>query len=969
MNDVIDVIHNLSFQVSGDGLDVVLTKMKAQADAIDKMKSKLEELQEYYNTAQNVQQQEQARAAIDKTTSAIDIQTQALQKQFNSNRTVQNALNTELGLIQKLTDKLNDLRHARDRQTDMAGIRSVNTDIATTKKELASLMQEGTKGGGILAGLFGGNGGSLGRQLLTGGLIGLGIGGGMGLVTRATSALVDYASILIDTEEKERKLAQTTQQTTDAIIKQVDTLEEYYQRIRDIVGVGNQQAQIDLDAAKARGAINGETGNAELEQFNLEQKQRAVKLRDLKEQEQVLIDIGAANTAAGQSGDYEKVINNPGAYGVSTTTADILRTKLAQAEKDKVSNKDLYTQLTKETIDKREENQLAQQKLAGDQTNAQTAYEAKLRTETYNKTKELNQQLLQEAENYRQLKEKGDIQSVDKIISDTQAKYKLLYSVIYKSAIDEAKKYPGFDEKNPLGNLPKPIRDRYSSLFADNKRDQGQDTANQQYEYQGSQYSNYLNNSASLSRGGADIEKAKNAFGMPSYDDLSKALDEDTQAKKDALHTQFVAQASTITDSTLVIEAQKQYDEKLLQIDNDAYKERLNLADDYYSRLSQKILAASSILSLQISTQTASQKTAILSGGGSKEQKNRRTRRSDLQGDQATQQNIIDTQDKLLPSLDANRDNSTLELDQAKGTPDESTAQDQYDKDAKAYEAAQNTKALAAEKYQEDANALHDQQTQQIVEAIDLTQSLADTTVKAYDTIANARQQDLDREIAVRTQRVDMAEKLAERGNTTALAQEQKALDTANQQKRSAALQEQEINAALTVSNALLAVAKAAVEGGGFASIATIAAVIAALGVGFAEAEALNNTNKQSFAKGIVNFRGKGGPTDDANQVNISTGESVITAAATAKYGGMLEAMNKGMPVFAAPPTLAPMKTMLPNEHYATKSDFKELKTAIDTQTEILAGKQVHVAQTVNKSGIHQIVTEEQRASANQWRA
>lgn len=997
MSDVIDIIHNLSYQVSGDGLDVPLQKMKAQADQIDKLKGKLVELQDYYNTAQNVQQQENAQVAINKTTRSIELQTAVLQKQFNSNKAVQGALQTELGIVQKLTDKLNDLRHARERQTDVSGIRQINTEIANTRKELTALTMEGGKSGGVLSSLFGGSGGSLGKQLLTGGLIGLGLGGGMGLITRAVSAAVDALSEFIDAEfnveKRNAELQKANEDLTGSFNNLTDSIQKGLdlQKQVDLNFLGNygddaatrkaiddntvDGAKRKLDALKAIGAINQETGNAEAAQLKATLELRDQELKALEEKRDIITNMQLIISQA-QNGNYE-INRKEGQQSIEalfTSNSAIperlraeLKAKFDKDIKDGVDFNVVLENLRQQYIGEAAKNNSDIANKTGEKGNTQTEYDAKIRDLTDKANKDLHVQLEKENDNYRQLKEKGDIQSVDKIVADTQAKYKLLYNAIYRSAVDEAKKFPGFDKKNPLANLPKPIRDKYNALFGDNGRDQKQDAANQQYDLAGSQYSNYLSNSSGLSGSEAGIEKARNAYGLPSYDDLAKALDADTQAKKDALRTQFVNQASSITDSTLVIEAQRQYDEKLTQIDNDAYKERLNLADEYYSKLSQKIINAASIVSLQISTSNANRKTSILSGRGGKDQKSRRTRRADLQSDQEQQTNTINEQDQLLPGLGATKDNSALALDAAKGTDGEAAAQGQYDKDAKAYEEAQNKKSNARLKFQEDSNALDDMQKQHIIDAIDLTQTLAETTVKSYDVIADARQKDLDREISVRTQRVEMAEKLAERGNTTALAQEQKALDTAQQQKRQAALQEQEINAALVVSNALVAVAKAAAEGG-VAAPATIALAIIALGVGFAEAEALSNSSKSSFKDGVVNFRGKGGPQDDANPVNISSGESVITAAATAKYGTMLEAMNKGLPVFGPPPTLAPHKTLLPDAHYATKADFKELKGSIDTLTDVVAGKETHVSQTITKGGIHQIVKDETRAHANQWR-
>jgi len=241
-------------------------------------------------------------------------------------------------------------------------------------------------------------------------------------------------------------------------------------------------------------------------------------------------------------------------------------------------------------------------------------------------------------------------------------------------------------------------------------------------------------------------------------------------------------------------------------------------------------------------------------------------------------------------------------------------------------------------------------------EAIKQYKALSDAAVQAYTVIAEARQRDLDREIQVRTQRVTMALKLAERGNTLALAQEQKALEEANRQRRNAALQQQQINAALTLSNALVAVAKAAAEGG-VAAPATIALALVALGVGFAQATALSNSQRNTgYYKG--GYTGDGGKYDEAGTVH--KGEFVFTKETTSKHRELFEAIHKG---YDPMPTMGMPKYTTTNTGFATKKEFAMLGDKLDT----LIAKEVNVSQVVDKTGVHQIVVEQQSAHRVKW--
>ncbi|HEY9177316.1 MAG TPA: hypothetical protein VIN07_06475, partial [Flavipsychrobacter sp.] len=184
---------------------------------------------------------------------------------------------------------------------------------------------------------------------------------------------------------------------------------------------------------------------------------------------------------------------------------------------------------------------------------------------------------------------------------------------------------------------------------------------------------------------------------------------------------------------------------------------------------------------------------------------------------------------------------------------------------------------------------LDEEERKSISNQIAAYQELAEAAANAYNQILQSKIDALDKEISIREKRVEEAKKLAERGNTEALRIEEDRLRKAQAQRAKFARQQQVVNAAITVSNAIAAVARAALEGGGFGSAATIAALIAALAAGYAAVTSLSADSGDSFADGVVDYKGKGGPRDDKNWVRISTGESIITAEGTKKHRALLE--------------------------------------------------------------------------------
>jgi hypothetical protein len=183
---------------------------------------------------------------------------------------------------------------------------------------------------------------------------------------------------------------------------------------------------------------------------------------------------------------------------------------------------------------------------------------------------------------------------------------------------------------------------------------------------------------------------------------------------------------------------------------------------------------------------------------------------------------------------------------------------------------------------------------QELAKSVEAYQTLATAAIEAFQSIYDAQIKALDAEIVIRQKRVEAATKLAERGNTDALKLEQDRLTKAEKQREEYAKKQKMLNAALAVSNAILAVAQTAAQTGP-GSIVMVPAVIAAIIAGYvAISAATKESSAQAYADGVVDFKGKGGPRDDANWVRISSGESVITAKGTAANRSILQAINKG---------------------------------------------------------------------------
>jgi len=179
-----------------------------------------------------------------------------------------------------------------------------------------------------------------------------------------------------------------------------------------------------------------------------------------------------------------------------------------------------------------------------------------------------------------------------------------------------------------------------------------------------------------------------------------------------------------------------------------------------------------------------------------------------------------------------------------------------------------------------------------LTKVVEAYQEISGAAVSAAQTIIDSLQKQTDAEIAIREKRVDRAKEIADRGNAEMLEAEEERLNELQEKQARFARIQLGLNALITTSNTIAAVAKAAAEGGIFAP-ATIALVIAAIASGFATVKSFT-ADLPGFAEGVVDYKGKGTGTSDSNLIRFSNRESVMTAKATANHKGVLEAMNRG---------------------------------------------------------------------------
>lgn len=179
---------------------------------------------------------------------------------------------------------------------------------------------------------------------------------------------------------------------------------------------------------------------------------------------------------------------------------------------------------------------------------------------------------------------------------------------------------------------------------------------------------------------------------------------------------------------------------------------------------------------------------------------------------------------------------------------------------------------------------------QQVAKVLKDITTITDAVINGIREIIKVQQQRTDFEIEQQQKRVDAATTLAEKGNAEILEQEQKRMEKLLAERKKQVAAQKALDAIQFVSSSVVAIANAAAQGGGFASIATVAAVIGAIAGGIA----LVSSIAQGFKGGVVDLDGPGTGTSDSIPARLSKGESVTTAEKTKASKQTLSAIRDG---------------------------------------------------------------------------
>lgn len=151
---------------------------------------------------------------------------------------------------------------------------------------------------------------------------------------------------------------------------------------------------------------------------------------------------------------------------------------------------------------------------------------------------------------------------------------------------------------------------------------------------------------------------------------------------------------------------------------------------------------------------------------------------------------------------------------------------------------------------------------------IDSIEQVADAFVNAFNKVLDAETANIDASISAQERRVEAAADIAEKGNAEALEREEERLAKLHEKHEKYVKLQQALALAQAIANGIVAVTKAAAEGGGFFSAATIAAVLGAIAAGVVAATSI--TKSSFYEGGLADWSKETGYTGDGNPSTVS---------------------------------------------------------------------------------------------------
>lgn len=1019
MADIQEVIIKLSAETSGsNAIEQQINSFKKEAAAIDELIKKRDILNKFADKDKDTERGNRAKKIAADLTKQIDAQTDALTRQVRASGLIQQAAQQELGIIQRLTDRIKDLTAARERQKTVGGIQEINKEIAALNAELRSLTtisntaNVGEKN--VLSTLFGvGSASAAGKQVLQGALAGLGIGVGFSVLPALTSSLLEYTTYLLDATERTANLTKANaslQASFSGVADKMNELNDIARKslyeqflpadksIADaLLSTTTKGIQDKINQLKALGALDGEVYRFEQQQLEKNKELLAAEGKELQSRFETLQKtsdiLSKAQDAARPGGttlynQLTAIFRKEGSgedvtaaeranallrgSGLAKEIVDELSVSLIEAAKNGADLQQVFDRV----VTKVQAQQFEVRQLLNSNKDAIANLTIEAQRKNLEATRvldlKLKEELRKSAQEYTDFLQGTYEKREDIIISSNKKQADFEISEIDRS-LKEQRKLLALDNNGKIQvqyiqqadgtqreiNIERDFEEKKNAVRK-LSREKTKEELRVFYREQLQLAERY--NAEQLQ---VDLEAAQQRLATLTGVDLrnrinlrNEAINEElnlTQAAISAQYTQEVQSLEKLQaerrsagrEQTVEYEQTQKQIEQIQSIfttrqqiaEQNAIQKRISAIQQGYADVIYVVNTESANLQAAVNEGLAERNLDIAEGGGGLFGRDFQKRIAQLRANIQTAGVTISTAEQKLGQARARLREAQKALQEAKTDAERGTAKNAIT-DAET-EIANLTTTIA------NANASIINDTRSItvlyVSAYaDAFKQIGEIAQKGYNDLQQYRQQDLDREISAREQRVDAALKLAEYGNTQILDIERNALREAQQERRRSALQQQAVNSALQLSYSLLAVAKAAVEGGGIGSIATVSAAVGAIVTGYGLVRALNQSQQTTgFYKG--GFTGEGDAHAPAGTVH--RGEFVFTKAVTSRHRPLFEHIHR---TGELPPVYS--------DGNPSRMEFDRLEGALHEVRDAVIGQRFKAINKMDGNGVTQLI-------------
>lgn len=896
MSDVVDIIHRINYLSNTDELKEAARAAQVVINNIKLQEKVLESLEKRRREATDTRRQKAYEKAIENTNKRIEEQKKELDKNFTSNKKVQDAIRDEIGLLGRLGKQLDDLKNKRKAALTGAEVKSITSEINTLENKIRGLTTS--------------NQGFLG-QLRSGLLQGFGVGAGFGVASLAQSAISKIGDLVVESSR---------------LAAEMEGVERAFVRLNDPKLLQN-----------LREATKGTVSDLELMKQAVQFKNFGLPVENLAE---ALSFARRRAAETGQSVDYlvQSIVT-----GIGRQSPLILDNLGISAKR--VSDEFKRTGDFSEAAFKILREEVAK---SGNDLDTYAEKIAAINAKLENNKTEIGGYINTISE-YAQAIGADLFTFLNGIEGVVQTVYESNLSLLARSkqAAEDARK-----QEQSIANNAQSIYLKSFQSFSKKYENADLETRQTIERQASSMYDNLLKEQEKFGLGmsflsSIQVQAINRAFGQ---------FQAGTRASQLNLRTLTVGQlkGANLSLEELSLLGERVGNRSAMSASDTEEIKRLNLLGAEIKRQSDII---NGVPTKVIASKKEKDKPVFKVPGY-----------DDIKALEDLKKNledIIKVRDKAFnraqqAEADAiGVDTDTLTRIRAVGFQEPLP---QSDADAMFSDINDaRIRRKTQEELDKQKKKLKEDRLEQLREYADYFDQIISMAGQAWSQIIAVQQEALNQEISIRQERVRLALEIADRGNTDALKREQEALNEAYQQQRKYAQQQQAINAALTISNALVAVAKAAGQTG-VGAIAAVPAVLAALIAGYGVATSMSRSQVQSAGQFYTGgYTGDGGKYEPAGQVH--RGEFVFDKETTSKYRPMFEAIHRGQPVMME----ARPKHYGSGSGYATQKEMSVLGKKLDGVIGAISGLSFKAENRVDGAGVNQIVQAQMRIKQRQW--